>query len=175
MNELNRSLRWLLSRRGSYAIIAAGQLRHFPVPLSEHVGDVYRRVEAAADRDCDQVEALRLAALVHEERPESLPEVLRAAGVSDLVPTVVAVTGAFGGIWKVRTEDDLRTYIEANRPLLSPILLFELAHEGHATPAMERAAELGGLHATFEQWAGRLTPPGLRSVEQRARTNRRVV
>jgi hypothetical protein len=68
------------------------------VALFAHVRDVYPRVEAAADRDLDQIEALRLAALVHEEPTESLPELLRSAGVSDLVPTAVTVIGAFGHI-----------------------------------------------------------------------------
>jgi hypothetical protein len=99
VNESNRFLRRLLALRGSYPIIAAaaasGQL-HFPVTLFEHVGDVYRRVETAADHDCAGIEALRLAALVHEEPRESLPKLLGAADVCDFAPTVVAVTGGFG-------------------------------------------------------------------------------
>jgi hypothetical protein len=131
------------------------------VALFDHVGDVYRRVEAAADRDFDQIEALRLTALVHEEPPESLPRLLCSAGVSDLVPTAVAVTGAFGHIWRVRTEDDLRGYIEANRPRLPLVLLFELAHEGRSTIEMRRAAEVGGLRTAFECWERRLAATGL--------------
>jgi hypothetical protein len=50
---------------------------------------------AAADRDLDQIDALRLGALVHKEPPESLPELLRSAGVSDLVPSAATVIGAF--------------------------------------------------------------------------------
>src|SRR5262245_1515775 len=164
------ALRRLLSQPGSYPTIAAavrsGQLPHFPVALFEHVGDVYQRVEAAAEDDLVQIEELRLAALVHEEPPESLPKLLDLAGLSDFVPTVVAVVGAFGRIWKVKTDADLRRYVEANRPCLPPILLFELAHEGHAIPAMERAAEVGGLRAAFECWAERLARS---NTTQRAR------
>jgi len=160
MSASSRALRRLLSRPGSYPTIAAavrsGQLPDFPVALFEHVGAVYQRVEAAADDGLAQIEALRLAALVHEVPPESLPKLLRLAGLSDFVPTVVAVAGAFGRIWKVNTDADLRRYVEANRPCLPLILLFELAHEGQAIPAMQRAAEIGGLRDAFEGWSERL-------------------
>ena len=160
MDESNLFLRRLLSQRGSYPIIAAaaasGQLPHFPVTLFEHVGEVYRRVETAAGPDFAGIEELRLAALVHEEPQESLPKLLGAAGVFDFAPTVVAVTGGFGRIWKVRTEGDLRDYVEVNRPQLASILLFELAHEGQVILEMERAAEVGGVQAAFKCWAERL-------------------
>lgn len=169
MDESDLSLRRLLSRRGSYPLIvaaaASGQLPHFPVTLFEHVGDVYRRVETAADHNLAGLEALRLAALVHEEPQESLTKLLDSAGVSDFAPTVVAVTGGFGRIWKVRTEGDLRDYVEVNRPHLASILLFELAHEGQSTPEMERAAEVGGLQAALKCWGERLAgaaPPNPR-------------
>jgi hypothetical protein len=152
-------LRRLLSQRGSYPIIAAaaasGRL-HFPVTLFDHVGDVYWRVETAGDHDCAGIEQLRFAALVHEEPQESLAKLLGSAGVLDFAPTVVAVTGGFGRIWKVRTEGDLRDYVEVNRPHLASILLFELAHEGQSTPEVERAAEVGGLQAALKCWAERL-------------------
>ena len=169
MDESNRSLRRLLSRRSSYPLIveaaASGQLPNFPVTLFEHIGDVYRRVEAAADHNFAEPEALRLAALVHEEPQASLAKLLDSAGVSDFAPTVIAVTGGFGRVWKVRTDGDLRDYVEVNRPHLASILLFELAHEGQSTPEMERAAEVGGLQAALECWAERLAgaaPPDLR-------------
>jgi hypothetical protein len=160
VDESNLFLRRVLSQRGSYPIIAAaaasGQLPHFPVTLFEHVGEVYRRVETAAGPDFVGIEELRLAALVHEEPQESLPKVLRSAGVFDFAPTVIAVTGGFGRIWKVRTEGDLRDYVEVNRPQLASILLFELANEGQVIPEMERAAEVGGVQAAFKCWAERL-------------------
>jgi hypothetical protein len=84
---------------------------------------------------------------VHEEPHESLAKLLGSADLLDFLPTVAAVTAGFGRVWKVRTED---------RPHLAAILLFELAHEGQATPQMERAAELGGLQLDFECWAARL-------------------
>ena len=160
MDESHRHLRQLLSQRGSYPIIAAaaasGRLPRLPVTLFEHVGDVYRRVETAAGDDFARIAHLRMAALVHEEPPESLPEILDAAGVSDLAPTVVAVIDGFGRIWKVRTAADLRPYVEAGGPQLASILLFEVAHEGRSTAAMERAAELGGLQAALTSWTARL-------------------
>jgi hypothetical protein len=171
VHESNLFLRRLLSQRGSYPIIAAaaasGQLPHFPVTLFDHVGEVYRRVETAADHDVAGIEELRLAALVHEEPQESLPKVLRSAGVFDFAPTVMAVTGGFGRIWKVRTEGDLRDYVEVSRPHLTSILLFEFAHEGQVIPEMERAAEVGGLQDALKCWAERLAgaaPPLNRRV-----------
>jgi len=138
------------------AAAASGQLPRFPVTLFEHVGDVYRRVEIAAGDDVAEVAGLRLAALVHEESPESLPKILDEAGVSDLAPTVVAVTGAFGRIWKLRGRGELRAYVEANRPHLPVILLFEVAHEGRSTASMEDAAELTGLQRALRSWTARL-------------------
>ena len=178
MDESNPSLRRLLSRHGSYPLIvaakASGQLPHFPVTLFEHVGDVYRRVETAGDHDLAGLEELRLAALVHEEPQESLTKLLDSAGVSDIAPTVVAVTGGCGRIWKVRTEGDLGDYLEVNRPHLASILLFELAHERRSTPEMERAAEVGGLQAALKCWTERragVAPPNL--LLQRTAAHRR--
>jgi hypothetical protein len=73
--------------------------------------------------------------------------------VSELLPEVVAVTREFGRVWRVRTDDDLRGYVEKNRPYLAAILLFELAHEGQSTPQMERAAQAGRLETAFARWA----------------------
>jgi len=67
------------------------------------------------------------------------------------------MTGGFGRIWKVRTEGDLRDYVEVSRPHIASILLFELAHEGQVIPEMERAAEVGGLRAALKCWTERLT------------------
>ena len=160
MDASGVSLRQLLAQRGSYPIIAtavaAGRFPTFPVTLFEHVGDVYRRVETAAGDDFDEIEGLRLAALVHEEPPESLRTVFGLADISDLVPIVAAVTGGFGRVWKVRTEGELRHYVEPHRAHLASILLFEVAHEGRAIAEMERAAEMGGIGSTFKVWAERL-------------------
>src|SRR5262245_33907063 len=97
-DTLDVSLRRLLSEPGSYPTIAAaaawGEPDHFSVRLFDHIGDVYRRVETAADDDRVAIAQLRLTALVHEERPESIPTLLESADdVSDFVPTVVAVMG----------------------------------------------------------------------------------
>jgi hypothetical protein len=159
VDESYRSLRRLLSQRDSYARIAAksaaGRLPRFPVALFGHIGDVYRRVETAG-HDFGRIRELRLTTLVHEEPHESLAKLLGSADLLDFWPTVAAVTAGFGRVWKVRTEDELRHYVEVTRPDLAAILLFERAHEGQATPQMERAAELGGLQLAFECWVERL-------------------
>jgi hypothetical protein len=153
-------LRALLARRGSYPAIAAasdaGALDRFPVALFPHVGDVYGRVEAAAADDPLPVVALRLAALVHEEPPASLPALLAGAGLADLAPTVRAVVGAFGALWRVACESELDDFLAAGGLHLPAILLFEVAHEGRAVPAMQRAAARAGLGEPFARWAARL-------------------
>ncbi len=153
-------IRALLSRSDAYPIIAAaaaaGRLPRFPVTLFDHIGDVYRRVEIAADRDFPSLDALRLAALVHEEPQASLPTLLASDDLADLVPTAVRVIGEFGDIWKIRTGAELQRYVDVNARYLAPILLFEVAHEGGPTSAMERAAEIAGLHDALARWARRL-------------------
>jgi hypothetical protein len=171
------SLRRLLAQPGSYSIIAAavasGGLRELPVTLLDHVGDVYRRVETAADPDDERIEALRLAALVHEEPLDRVRQLVGSPGLSELLPEVVAVIREFGRVWKVSTDGDLRGYVDENRRFLRAILLFELAHEGRATSQMERAARAGRLATAFARWAARLVrtaPPG--ATRRRARRGR---
>jgi hypothetical protein len=154
-------LRLLLERRGSYPAIeaaaASGQLHQLlPVKLFEHIGIVYRRLEGVADAHCPGIAELRLTVLLHEMSPNSLPSLLAEAGFSDFVPTVVGVIGGFGELWKVGTDHEIAEYVVAHRAHLGALLLFELAHEGRAISAMERAAELGGLDLCFKRWTGRL-------------------
>ena len=84
------SLRMLLAQPGSYPIIAtavaSGAFRELPITLLDHVGDVYRRVETAADPDFDRIEALRLAALVHEELLERVRQLVGSPALSELLP-----------------------------------------------------------------------------------------
>jgi hypothetical protein len=126
----------------------------------------------AAGGDFEQVEAVRLTALVHEEPLERLPQLLGSAGVSELLPEVVTVAREFGRVWEVRTDDDLRGYVEKSRPYLAAILLFELAHEGRSTPQMERAAQAGGLETAFAlgSTACRRHAPGRYAASSCART-----
>jgi len=156
----DQSLRALLSRRGSYpdiaAAMASGRVLLFDVRLFEHIGGVYGRVELAGGDDVAGIAALRLAALLHEEPPESLPPLLHSANLVDCAPTVVAVISAFGRLWKATTDADVEGFVATYRSHLASILLFELAHEGRAIPQMTRAAERGGLHAAFACWTGRL-------------------
>jgi len=154
------SLRSLLGRHGSYPAVLAAvsrELHHnLPARLFEHIGDVYRRLELAADQDFSGSAQLRLAVLLHEESPASIPYLLECGGFSDFLPTVHAVVGGFGEVWKATADRELADYVGTHKAHLESLLLFELAHEGGATPRMERAAELGDLGLTFRRWAARL-------------------
>ena len=154
-------LRLLLEQRGSYPAIeaaaASGELRALlPVSLFEHIGIVYHRLEELADAHFPGIAASRLAVLLHEMSPGSLPSLLAAAGLSDLAPPVLGALAGFGELWKVLTDDQIAECVVAHRAHLASLLLFELAHEGRAIPAMERAAELGGRDLDFKRWAARL-------------------
>jgi len=169
--DRRHSLRRLLARAGSYPIIAtaaaSGGLRELPLTLPDHIGDVYRRLEMAAGPDSDRIDALRLTALVHEEPLERVRQLVGSPGLLELLPDVVAVVREFGRVWKVGSDHDLRTYVEENKGLLRAILLFELAHEGHATPQMERAARAGRIGTAFERWAARLAGTAPRDATRR--------
>ena len=161
------TLRLLLERDGSYPAIAAavtsGDLQGvLPVTLFDHIATVYRRLETLAGPDFPETPPLRLAVLVREESPASLPHVLATAGCPDFSPTVVSVISGFGELWKLLGDSDIAGYTVAHRAHLASLLLFELAHEGQAIPQMERAAELGGLDLDFERWTERL--PNARPV-----------
>jgi hypothetical protein len=155
-------LRLLLLRNGSYPVLeaaaASDEVRELlPVKLCEHVGTVYHRLERLADPDFERVAALRLAVLLHEESPDSLPSRLGAGGFGDLAPTVIGVIRGFGALWKVKADQEIAEYVVAQRGHLASLLLFELAHEGRAIPHMVRAAELGGLDPDLKRWAERLS------------------
>jgi hypothetical protein len=156
-------LRPLLERCGSYSAIEAAcksdeLAQDFSVPLFEHIGIVYHRLERVADTSLPTIAPLRLAVLLHEQSPASLPSFLAAAGFSDFASIVLAVIRGFGQLWKTNTDDEIAEYALAHRDHLDSLLLFELAHEGRATRQMERAAELGGLDLNFKRWAARLPP-----------------
>jgi hypothetical protein len=127
--------------------------------LDQHIHEVLLRLEAAADDDDPILPELRLAVLVHEQPPEAIPELLVTAGFSDITPTIHAVIDGFGRLWKTGSEAELADYVEAHGQHLPALLLFELAHEGRATMAMRRWAELAGLAGPFERWATRLGEP----------------
>ena len=155
-------LRRVLERADAYpcfeVAFAAGELqRILPTRLSGHIKVVYRRLEWIAEPAGPALAALRLAILVHEEPPESLPAILAAAGLSDLGPTVLGVVSGFGALWKITRDHDIADYVAAHKAHLAALLLFELAHEGQPTPGMERAAELGHLRGSFDVWANRLS------------------
>ncbi len=161
-------LRAALSGAGAFPLIwSVAEAGELPLvlrtELSEHIGAVYRRLEAALDEDFALASALRLAVLVHEEPPGRLPALLTDAGLADLSATVAAVVGAFGRIWKLRNERDAVDYAMSHRSCLEPLLLFELAHEGTSTPAMNWVAAFGGLEAMVDRWAWRLASRALTS------------
>jgi hypothetical protein len=99
-----------------------------------HVAQVSDRISAAAPPDLR--DELLHAAAEHEER---------------IVP-------GFGEVWQ--PDLDLEAYVGRHGPHLRALLLFELAHEGAATPAMRAAAERGGLAPEFSAWERALTPTG---------------
>jgi hypothetical protein len=156
-------LRSLLERCGAYSAIEAASKSEelgedLPMTLFEHIGIVYNRLERVADASFPTIAPLRLAVLLHEQSPTSLPNLLAGAGFSDFAPLVLSVISGFGELWKIKTDHDLTEYVLAHRDHLDSLLLFELAHEGRATRQMERAAELGGLDLRFKRWAARLQP-----------------
>jgi hypothetical protein len=126
------------------------------VTLFDHIRTVYHRLETVADADFPDTAPLRLAVLVHEESPDSLPPVLVTAGCPDFSPTVLSVIRWFGELWKLAGDREIAQYVVAHRAHLASLLVFELAHEGQAIPQMERAAELGGRHLDFKRWVDRL-------------------
>jgi hypothetical protein len=158
---IRAELRAAISRAGAFpTIAAAGDLSAvLPAELSDHIHAVYQRLETAVGDKLAFAAPLRLAVLVHEERPERLPALLERLGLSDYSRIVVAVIGAFGRLWKLQDERDAVNYVSAHRAYLEPLLLFELAHEGTPTASMRQIAELGGLGSSFQRWAALLGPP----------------
>lgn len=158
--------RWL-ERPGSYAEIAAaaehGALPALAGRLFAHIGDVYGRLEIAAGRDFDAIERLRLTVLVHEAPPCTLEPLLAELDHAGDAADVTAVIAGFGAIWQTRTDDDVARYVAAHRAHLAALLLFEVAHEGRPAANMSRAADLGGMRAAFERWAGRLADAAARA------------
>jgi hypothetical protein len=170
--------RRLLERRGAYPAIeaawASDELRNvLPVKLFDHIGIVYDRLERIVGAHFQAIVPLRLAVLLHEEAPNALPRLVAAAGFSEFAPLI----GGFGELWKTTGEDEIAAYANAHRAHLDSLLLFELAHEGRATVAMERAAARGGLANSFERWASRLATvpsPNARPARLRSGMRQRV-
>ena len=126
--------------------------------LFEHVAAVYHRLERlAAANHAASITEMRLAVLFHEEPTDRLPSLLGEAGFPDFAPAVVGVIGGFGQLWKAKTDQEMVAYVAAHKANLPALLLFELAHEGRATPQMERAAEIADLSVDFNRWVARLT------------------
>ena len=154
-------LRRLLEREGSYPAIAAaaaaGELRDvLPTRIFSHIGEVYDRLEGAAGPDFPDIAALRLMALVHEERPSRARVLVEDTGFAEAASAIAAVLTGFGEVWRADSDEKLREYAREHGARLAPLLLFELAHAGRSTAAMKRAAHFGGLELPFQRWARRL-------------------
>ena len=73
---------------------------------------------------------------------------------ADFLPTVLGVIGAFGRIWKARTNDELHDYVQVHATGLAPILVFELAHEGNFKPTRPLRDSLKMSRAYVKQTLG---------------------
>lgn len=174
--------RRLVERRGAYPAIeaawASNELRNIlPLKLFDHIGIVYNRLERIAGAHFHAIVPLRLAVLLHEEAPSALPRLVAAAGFSEFAPLIRDVIAGFGELWKTTGEDEIAAYANAHGAHLDSLLLFELAHEGAATLAMERAAGRGGLAESFERWVSRLSTvpsPNARPARLRSGMRQRV-
>jgi hypothetical protein len=149
-----------MTRRRSRAAVMA---RALSVPFVPHLDDVYARLGHAMGTREPHAAALRLAAVVHEQAPAQIVRALTRAGRSRAAPVVAAVVAGFGEVWKAADADDLAAYVRRHRGHLRPLLLFEVAHEGGATPAMRAAASLGGLTGPMVRWTARLAARTARS------------
>lgn len=138
------------------AAASGGLARILPTPFFDHVADVYARLERVCEvADCWP---LKLAVLVHEEPLQRIPGLLDHCGCSDVEAIVCDVLGGFGALWKARDRSELEGYVRSHRDHLERLLLFELAHEGTATPPMVQAAQLAGptIAREFAEWSVRL-------------------
>lgn len=173
MLESGDDLRLLLRPPRSLAAVhraaRSGDLdRLLGTTVTEHVLAVYDRVERASAGEPERdATALKLVALVHEEPPERMPRLLAAADLAGEAPFATAIVAAFGALWRAQDEAELARLAERRAATLRPLLLFEVAHEGDATPAMRDAARLGGFAGDVDLWLARI-----RSEARRAAVNR---
>ncbi len=164
----SQQLRKILQQPTSLGLIRAaatsGTLRRIvPTPFFEHIAEVYARLERAAGGSPDMW-WMKLAVLLHEESAEYLTTMLDRSGFSDVTRLILDVLGGFGSIWKVRNKRDLEEFVQKHRHHLPTLLLFELAHEGTATPSMYAAAELVGIASTFRCWVATLTTSEMNDI-----------
>jgi hypothetical protein len=136
--------------------------RALAVPHGPHLDDVYARLACTMGAREPHAAALRLAAVVHEQAPAQIVRALIRSGRPRVVPVVLAVVAGFGEVWKAPDANALAAYVRRHRGHLRPLLLFEVAHEGRATPAMWTAARLGGLAGPMARWTARLAVRGAR-------------
>jgi len=123
--------------------------------ITPHILEVFRRVDLMV-ADERELWHLRVTALVHEVPLSLLQILLKTAGFSDVSTQVVKVVSGFGAVWRARGDQELAVYVQERAEYLRELLLFEIAHEGHLTDAMHKAAILGGLEDDLARWQVRL-------------------
>jgi hypothetical protein len=103
------------------------------------------RERLAAAAPPDLTELLDQAALIHlGSRPQR---------ADDLAAELAL---AVGELARADARGELDEYVERHGQHLRPLLLLELALEGRATRAMQRAADAAGFGAELEEWCARL-------------------
>jgi hypothetical protein len=129
---------------------------------------VYARIERAAGPASAADWPLKLTALVHELPPARIGRVLAAAGLADQARFVRAVVRGFGEVWRAGDARALGAFARRHGDRLRPLLLFEVAHEGAATPAMREAARRGGIERMLAGWVARLAHRARPDARRRA-------
>lgn len=140
----------------------ADELRSHFIP---HVAAVLQRVEVAAGDEHARLWSVKLTALVHEIPPTELVATLQSAGMADVASRILAIVNGFGQVWKIQTQEEMQSYVNAHRADLAALLLFEVAHEGAATEAMRAVAALGGLRERIEKWSAHLATVYARNAD----------
>jgi hypothetical protein len=106
----------------------------------------------------DAMETRRHVDLVSDRVRAAAPPDLRDELLQTVATHETNVPPGFGEVWQ--PDLDLDGYVARHGDHLRALLLFELAHEGAATPAMRDAAERGGIAPEFSAWERALTPTG---------------
>jgi hypothetical protein len=116
------------------------------IDTAEHVADVLARLGRIRASLRAESEALALAVRVHDES-ESVKE--RLLCDSESAEHAHQIVRAFGEIWQCGSQEEISLYAERHAAHLWPVLVFELVHEGSATPQMLAAAQCMGFADRF--------------------------
>jgi hypothetical protein len=160
MGDLARVLGADLAHSGAVRRLRAHRSALASAGLGEpaaHVDRVLVRLEAAID-GTDDARLLKLAALAHELDPPRVCISLIRVGVEPEVARVVehVVTSFWAAdLWRDGEAGPL-AWLRRAGSAARPLLLFEIVHEGGATPSMAAAADLAGLGVEVASWRKRL-------------------